>query len=98
MSTTPTSQPATSSPIKRLISDHPLLAFFVIAFAGVWIVLLPLILAQNALGLLPYTIPQVGPYPVSYYFSALGAIAGPTLAAFVVTAITAGKTGVRQLL
>src|SRR5215471_8805268 len=96
--TTTTSQPAMSSPLKRLITEHPLLAFFVILFAGEWIVMLPLVLAQNGLGLLPYTIPQVGPYPVSYYFSALAAMAGPTLAAFVVTAITAGKTGVRQLL
>src|SRR5215467_12598595 len=92
------SHPAASSPLKRLIIGHPLIAFFVIAFAGVWIVLLPLVLAQNGLGLLPYTIPQVGLYPVSYYFSALGAIAGPTLASFVVTAITTGKAGVRQLL
>jgi membrane protease YdiL (CAAX protease family) len=80
------------------MSGHPLLAFFVIAFAGEWIVNLPLVLAQNGLSLLPYTIPQVGPYPVSYYFATLGAIAGLTLAAFLVTAITTGKTGVRQLL
>ena len=96
--TTTTSQPATSSPLKRLITEHPLLAFFVILFAGVWIVMLPLVLAQNGLSLLPYTIPQVGPYPVSYYFGTLAAIAGPTLAAFLVTAITTGKAGVRQLL
>src|SRR5215471_1441738 len=98
MSTTPTtSQPAASSPLKRLISDHPLLAFFVIVFAGEWIVTLPLVLAQNGLGLLPYTIPEVGPYPLSYYFAALAAIAGPTLASFTVTALTAAKAGVRQL-
>src|SRR5215469_11399003 len=96
--TTTTSQPAMSSPLKRLIKDHPLLAFFVITFAGEWIVMLPLILAQNGLGLLPYTVPQVGPYPVSYYFSTLAAIAGPTLATFLVTAITTGRAGVRQLL
>jgi membrane protease YdiL (CAAX protease family) len=92
------SQPATSSPLRRLIIRHPLLAFFVITFAGTWIVTLPLVLAQNGLGLLPYTIPAVGPYPVSYYFGALGAIAGPTLASLTVTAITTGKAGVRQLL
>ena len=102
MSTTTTSQPAASSPLKRLITEHPRLSFFVIAFAGYWIVMLPLVLAQNALGLLPYTVPPVGPsgqLPLSYYFvGALGAIAGPTLASFVVTAITTGTKGVRQLL
>ncbi len=94
---TTTSQPAVS-PLKRLIRRHPLLAFFVIAFAGAWIVSLPLVLAQNGLGLLPYTIPDVGPYPLSYYFAALAAIAGPTLASWTVTAITSGTAGVRQLL
>ncbi len=92
------SQPTTSSPIKRLISRHPLTAFFVIAFAGEWIVWLPLVLAQNGLGLLPYTIPDIGPYPPSYWFAALSSITGPTLASFMVTAITTGKAGVRQLL
>jgi membrane protease YdiL (CAAX protease family) len=95
---TTTSQPAASSPLKRLIIGHPLIAFFVIAFAGAWFVTLPLVLAQNGLGLLPYTIPAIGPYPLSYYFAALGAIAGPTLASLTVTAITTGKAGLRQLL
>ena len=93
-----TSQPAASSPLKRLIRHHPLLAFFVIAFAGAWIVTLPLVLAQNGLGLFPYTIPEVGPYPLSYYFAALASITGPTLASLTVTAITTGQAGVRQLL
>src|SRR5947209_1951293 len=90
--------PETASPLKRLIERHPLIAFFAIAFAGEWIVTLPLVLAQNGLGLFPYTIPDVGPYPVSYYFAALAAMAGPTLASFTVTAITGGTAGVRQLL
>ena len=50
-----TSQPATSS-LKRLISGHPLLAYFIIAFAGTWVPLLPFALSRgvNGLGLLPY--------------------------------------------
>jgi membrane protease YdiL (CAAX protease family) len=96
--TTTTSQSTTSSPLTRLITRHPLIAFFVLAFAGTWIASLPLVLAQNGLGLLPYTIPEIGPYPPSYLFAALGAIFGPTLASFTVTAVTAGKAGVLQLL
>lgn len=90
-----TSQPATSSPLKRLITRHPLVAYFIIAFAGTWLVIVPLLLARNGFGLLPFTIPDsvallivVGP----------AAFAGPTLAAFTVTAATAGKAGVRQFL
>src|SRR6266700_6210489 len=96
--TTTTSQPATSLPLKRLIIRHPLIAFFVIAFAGAWIVTLPLVLAQNGLGLLPYTVPALGPISPAYWFSVLAAIAGPTLASLTVTAITTGQAGVRRLL
>ena len=95
---TTTTSPETVSPIKRFIKGHPLTAFFLIAFVGEWIVTLPLVLAQNGLGLFSYTIPDVGPYPLSYYFAVLAAIAGPTLASFTVTAITGGAAGVRQLL
>src|SRR5438876_5903585 len=86
-----TSQPATSSSIKRLLTDHPLVAYFVIAFTGAWIVFLPLLLARNGLGLLPFSLPVVP-------FQTIAAFAGPTLAAFIVTAATSGKAGLRQLL
>ena len=92
------SQSTTTPILKRLISGHPLIAFFVIAFAGTWIAFLPLVLAQNGLGLFSYTIPEIGPYPPSYWFAMLGALLGPTLASFTVTAITTGKAGVQQLL
>ena len=97
-STATTSLPVVSSPLKRLIIRHPLVAFFVIAFAGTWIAFLPLVLAQNGLGLFSYTIPEIGPYPPSYFFAVLGALLGPTLASFTVTAITTGKAGMQQLL
>jgi len=96
--TTTTSQAATSLPLKRLIIRHPLIAFFVIAFAGAWIVTLPLVLAQNGLGVLPYTIPEIGLVPLAEWFAIPASILGPTLASFTVTAITAGKAGMRQLL
>ena len=99
MSDVATHSQSTTTPIlKRLISGHPLVAFFVIAFAGTWIAFLPLVLAQNGLGLFPYTIPEIGPWPPSYLFAALGALLGPTVASFTVIAITTGKAGVQQLL
>jgi uncharacterized protein len=88
---TTTSQSATSSPLRRLIKRHPLVAFFVLAFAGAWIMFLPLLLSRNGVGLLPFTLP-VDP------FQTLGAFAGPTLAAVIVTAATSGAAGLRQLL
>ena len=56
-----TSQPATSSPLKRLIRAHPLVAYFVIAFAGTWSFLLPFALSRNVngLGILPFRIPDI---------------------------------------
>jgi uncharacterized protein len=98
MSTITTTSPEAASPLTRLIRHHPLIAFFVIAFAGEWIVTLPLILAHNGLGVLPYTVPALGPIPPAYWFAVLAAIAGPTLASFTVTVMTGGKAGVQQQL
>ena len=89
--TTTTSQAATTSSFKRLMIRHPLLAFFVIAFAGAWLGLLPLVLDTHGFGLVPLTFPDV----VCFI---LAGLAGPTLASFVMTAVTSGKAGVRQLL
>lgn len=91
-------QPVKAIGIKQLISRHPLIAFFAIAFVGEWFVTLPLVLAQNGLSVLPYTVPALGPVPPAYWFAVLAAIAGPTLASFTVTAMTGGKAEVRQLL
>lgn len=94
---TTTSQPASSSSsLKRLISGHPLLAYFVIAFAGSWASLLPVALSRgvNGLGLLPYTLPD----SVFYIAGILFTFAGPALASLTVTAIISGKAGVGQLL
>ena len=90
------SQPATSSPLKRLISGHPLLAYFVIAFAGTWLFFLPFVLSRNVngLGLLPFTIPDIALFAAFI----LGTLAGPALASLAVTAVTSGKAGVGLLL
>ncbi len=79
------------------IQAHPLISFFVIAFIGEWVVMLPLVLAQNGLGLLSYTIPEPGLFPLSYWFAVPAALFGPTLASWVVTAIIAGKAGMKNL-
>jgi uncharacterized protein len=96
MSTITTSQPATSLPLRRLISAHPLVAYFVIAFAGTWAFLLPFALSRNVngLGLLPFTLPDIA-FILAFV---LGTLAGPALASLAVTAVTSGRAGVGQLL
>ena len=91
-----TSQPATSSPLKRLLSGHPLVAYFVIAFVGTWAFLLPFALSRgvNGLGILPFRIPDIA----FYIAFVLAAFAGPALASLTVTAITSGRAGMGLLL
>src|SRR5690349_21247418 len=91
--TTP-SQPATTSLLKRLIRGHPLVAYFVIAFAGTWLPTLPVVLARNGLHLIPFTFPFLGIFGIFM----LAAFTGPTLSAFIVTAATQGKAGIMQIL
>ena len=77
--------------LRRFVTRHPLVAYFGMAFAFTWILQIPLVLAQNGFGLIPFTLP-------TNLFTVPAVIAGPTLAAFVVTAATEGRAGVRQLL
>jgi uncharacterized protein len=76
-------EPSSSPSLKGRIIRQPLLAFFVIAFALSWLVALPLSLLSN----LPVVIIQIA-----------GAFAGPTVAAFLVTAMLDGKQGISRLL
>ena len=64
--------------MKNLISRFPLAAFFVMAFLFSWIAVTPLILNRSL--------------PVEP-FQMLGALAGPTLSAIIVTAILEGRKG-----
>ena len=83
-----------SQSYRRFISGHPLVAYFIIAFAGTWLTTLPIVLARNGLRLIPFTFPFLGIFGIFM----LVAFTGPTLSAFIVTAATQGKAGVRQFL
>jgi membrane protease YdiL (CAAX protease family) len=73
-----------------LLARHPLLFFFLIAFAGSWLFFLPLALSENGVGILPFNIPLVA-IPV-------GVFLGPFLSGFVMTGVTEGRAGIGRLL
>jgi len=64
--------------MRKIISNYPLISFFVMAILLSWIAVMPLILN-----------PTLPPEP----FMILGALAGPTLSAVIVIGITEGKAG-----
>src|SRR3712207_50200 len=81
-----------SSALRRLVAHHPVTAFLVMAFAFGWGGMLPLLLSESGpFGVLPIELPYQ-PFP------AILSIFGLALPAFLVTAATDGKEGVRHLL
>ena len=80
--------------IKALLARHPLVSFFVMAYAFTWLVWAPWVLGEDGAGLLPINISQTA----SGYLNATAILAGPTLSAFIMTATTEGREGVRRLL
>jgi membrane protease YdiL (CAAX protease family) len=85
------------SSFQTLLASHPLVAYFMLAFVGSWIVELPLAFAKNGLGLLPIAAPVL-PSPWSYLPGALASVTGPALAGIVMTTVMSGKAGVQRLL
>jgi hypothetical protein len=60
--------PAPYSPLRRLVANHPVMAFLVLAFGFGWISLIPILLAENGFGVLPIELPLtvVQPSPPSW--------------------------------
>lgn len=84
------------SGIRGLIARSPLVSFFVIAFALSWIAWTPYILGKTGLGVEPdFDFPQI--LGTTQLLGVLpGAYLGPILAAFIVTAATQGRPGLRR--
>lgn len=70
---------------------QPLLAYFLLAFLGTWLTIVPLLLSQRGFGLL------VLPDPVLLLTFFLATYTGPFAAGLIVTRVTTGKAGLRQL-
>ncbi len=84
-------QSPNSSSIKGMVTRHPGAAFLVMAFAFGWSGMLPLLLSEAGFGVLPIYLPWQP-------FTSMLSVFGLTLPAFLVTAVTSGKVGVRDLL
>ena len=80
------------TPRNGLLTRHPLLLYFILAYAGSWLLALPYVRFADGAGLLPFRWPV--PFVVS---AAVIPFAGPFLAAFIVTGLTEGRAGIRRL-
>jgi len=72
-----------------LLARHPLVSFFVMAYALSWLVWTPWVLGEDGAGLLPINISGA----TSGLLNAAAIFAGPTLSAFIMTATTEGRAG-----
>ena len=83
---------AASPQPRGLLARHPLVFFFIIAYAGTWLFELPYVLSEYGAGLLPTS------SPVLLWTSPVSVFLGPFLAAFIMTGATEGREGVRRFL
>ena len=76
-----------------LLARHPLVVFFVIAYAFSWLVWVPLALSEDGAGLLSFR----SPIGVSAAVI-IASFVGPFLSAFIMSGITEGRAGIGRLL
>jgi len=74
---------------KSFVQNHPLTAYFILAYLGMWIVISPLVM--DSLGWID--LPDV----LSFILFFLSSLSGPTVAAYLVTGILEGKQGMGRL-
>ena len=85
-------QPASAYPgLRGLVARHPATAFLVMAFGFGWMSLVPILLSENGFGVLQIELPLT-------VVQTLATLLGLALPAFLVTAATGGREGVRDLL
>jgi uncharacterized protein len=94
MATSAPVQPA--APHQGVLARYPLVSFFVMAYAFSWIVWSPWVLGEDGANVLPPALSV--PSSAARLLVAAGILAGPTLTAFIMTATTEGREGVRRLL
>lgn len=80
--------------MRALIAKHPLVSFFVLAYAGSWLVWAPWWASRSGAGWLPIQLPA----GAIALLNTLGLFAGPFAAGLLVTGIVDGRAGLRRLL
>ena len=75
--------------ISAFIRSHPLISYFFLAYAGMWLLVAPLVLDT-------FEMIQLSD-GMSLLLFALSSLSGPTLAAYVVTGVLEGKAGMGRL-
>jgi membrane protease YdiL (CAAX protease family) len=80
-----------SSSLVQWIKRHPLIAYFSLAYALTWILIVPILLSQRGLGLLAL------PDPLLFALFLLSTFSGPLPAALILTSVIDGKPGRQQL-
>ena len=85
---------ASPAPHQGLLARYPLSFFFLMAFAFTWIAWSPWYLSEDGVGLLPY---QIGD-TASGLVNSAAIFLGLTVSAFIMTAKTEGRAGIRRLL
>src|SRR4028119_1447731 len=78
-----------ASPDKGLLARHPLVFYFLIAFAFSWLMFLPGVLTY-------YGVLNVSPSIIG--LMGIAGLLGPSLSGFIMTGITEGRAGIRRLL
>ena len=100
--TTPSTQPlyeevgseVNVSKLLLWMRQHPIAAYFTLAFAGTWVLQMPMLLGRNGLEIFPYEVPDAL-FAILFFLSVY---TGPTLSAFLVTSALDGKEGRQKLL
>ncbi len=88
-------RPANTSSLGRLVAHRPVAAFLLMVYAVAWTVFLPAVFQARGLLSLPFDLTE------GLGFNAvisISTILGVALPAFLVTAATGGRAGVRDLL
>lgn len=80
---------------RAFVRRHDLITFYVLAYGMSWLAWLPYVLSRDGLGVLGFSFPEIlGTTQLAGIL--LGAYLGPLGAAFVVTALSEGKPGLRR--
>src|SRR3954454_20518868 len=87
-------KPTLLASLKQLMVRPPFIAYFTIAYGCTWLLFLPLLLSNDGFGVLPFAPPLV----MDGILGLVATLAGPSLAAILVTAALEGKTCLRQFL